>query len=131
MASIQTRIGKRYDLTKSLNRMCTVLLSQGIDAGVPAERETGVETWAQMLWQIAEEYEAQAYPAPGTDLLITALRAWAHAARRSLESDAIGQAGFDAHMLDFVNALGEWEVRRIDAQVADAKAAALDVSATR
>lgn len=127
MSSIQTSIGKRHDLTEALKRTCVVLLHCGIDAGVPAERQTSLETWAQMLWQIAEEFQAQTDPAPGTDLLATALREWSQAARRSLEDDAIGQAGFDNHMLAHVNALGEWEMRRIDAQVA----AALTTTATR
>lgn len=118
MASIQTSLGKRHDLTESLKRICVVLAHCGIDAGVPAERQTALETWAQMLWQIAEQFEAQGSPAPGTDLLITALREWSHAARRSLESDAIGQSGFDAHMLAHVKALGLWETRRIAAQTA-------------
>lgn len=117
MPYTQTSLGRRNDLTEALKRTCMVLLHQGIDAGVPAERETSLETWAQMLWQIASEFEAQADAAPNTDLLVTALREWSHAARRSLEGDAIGQAGFDAHMLAHVNALGAWETRRIAAQV--------------
>lgn len=118
MARIQTSLGKRHDLTEALKRTCVVLLHQGIDAGVPEERETSLETWAQMLWQIADTFQAQAEAEPNTHLLVTALREWSHAARRSLESDTIGQAGFDAHMLAHVNALGLWETRRIATQVA-------------
>lgn len=117
MGRTQTRLGRRLDLTEALKRTCVVLLHHGIDAGVPAERETSLETWSQMLWQIADAFQAQKDPAPNTDLLVTALRQWAHAARRSAEVDAIGQAGFDAHMLAHVNALAEWETRRIAARV--------------
>lgn len=117
MTYVQTSTGRRHDLTEALKRTCMVLLHQGIDAGVPAERETSLETWAQMLWQIAGTFDAQANPAPDTHLLVKGLQEWSHAARRSIEADAIGQAGFDAHMLAHVNALGAWETRRIAAQV--------------
>ncbi len=117
MARIQTAFGRRNDLSEALKRTCVVLISQGIDAGVPAERETSLETWAQLLWQIADTFDTQADPAPDTHLLVQALREWSHAARRSLEADAIGQTGFDNHMLAHVNALGAWETRRIAAQV--------------
>ncbi|WP_049573839.1 hypothetical protein [Nocardiopsis sp. SBT366] len=117
MTRIQTSTGRRNDLTEALKRTCIVLVHQGIDAGIPEERETSLETWAQMLWQIADTFDAQAHPAPDTHLLVKALREWSHAARRSIEGDGIGQAGFDAHMLAHVNALGEWETRRIAAQV--------------
>lgn len=120
MSSIQTSTGRRFDLTESLKRTCMVLLHHGIDAGVPEERETSLETWAQMLWQIAAEFEAQTAPAPGTDLLVTALREWAHAARRSVEGDQIGQAGFDGHMLAHVNAMAKLEMQRVAARVSAA-----------
>ncbi|MET9712548.1 hypothetical protein [Nocardiopsis alba] len=119
MARIQSSIGRRYDLTESLRRICIVLVHQGIDAGVPEDRdETSLETWSLMIWQIAQTFDDQKSPAPNTHLLVKALRQWVHAARRSIEGDAIGQDGFDTHMRHHVDALGEWETRRIAAQVA-------------
>lgn len=117
MGRTQTRLGRRHDLTEALKRTCVVLLHLDIDAGVPAERETSLETWTQMLWQIADTFEGQSAPGPDTHLLVAALRQWAHAARRCGETDPIGQAGFDTHMLAHINALAEWETRRIAARV--------------